>query len=445
MKKIMGLLLVVCLMMMGMVGVAGATNSIPEDKCEDWIETTYEEILVKDAWEETVVVEEGHWQRYSWNGGHREADNPPEVTPPHDDWQANVEGDPHNVGEPGLYHRPQGSSDNAGWFFLAWEDEVTDVIKHPAEYETVVDEEGYCADKPDNGVDPVDPVLGFDASYDVACVPGEDAEITVYLENTSTDGVDEDGNVVDTTAGFDVFVDGEEHYVNTLAPGDVDSTTFTLEPGDSADLVVNAFDVEQLNVIVNTDECFEPVVDASASISGECVDEDFIVTYTLDNSDSNVPVEFELIADGIVTSQSELNPGEIRELRDVTYRNNYYAVVEIDGNTIQSAFFNVDCEVEIPETPEEPEEPETPEQPEEPEAPEPEPEAPEEEDETTVTVERQSETTLVPFVEVTETEEGHVISDTLPKTGTNPLGLVAFGLAMLALGGYALRRGTITR
>src|SRR5690606_13907994 len=56
-----------------------------------------------NAWTEEIIVSEAHWQRYSWTGGPYAADTPPAF--PGSDWQANVAGDPHNIGVEGAYYR----------------------------------------------------------------------------------------------------------------------------------------------------------------------------------------------------------------------------------------------------------------------------------------------------------------------------------------------------
>jgi hypothetical protein len=68
--------------------------------------------------DEVIVIDDSHWQRYSWTGGPHEEDDPPDF--PSDDWQANVEGDPHNIGVAGPYFRSHGGSGNGDWFYLEW-------------------------------------------------------------------------------------------------------------------------------------------------------------------------------------------------------------------------------------------------------------------------------------------------------------------------------------
>ncbi len=63
---------------------------------------------------------EPYWQRYSWTGGPREEDSPPTEVPPHENWQPNVKGDPHDVGQAGPYYRSNGNSGMGDWFYLEW-------------------------------------------------------------------------------------------------------------------------------------------------------------------------------------------------------------------------------------------------------------------------------------------------------------------------------------
>ncbi|KQS97316.1 hypothetical protein [Cellulomonas sp. Leaf395] len=57
------------------------------------------------------------YQRYSWIGGPWESDEAPEFGDG-SNWQANVQGDPHNVGQAGAYFRSHGNSGNGDWFYL---------------------------------------------------------------------------------------------------------------------------------------------------------------------------------------------------------------------------------------------------------------------------------------------------------------------------------------
>lgn len=94
-----------------------------------------ETVVVADAYDETVA--EAYVQRYSWTGGPHVATDPPAF--PSGDWQANVKGDPHGIGQPGAYYRSHGNSGNGDWFYLEYVDavvvhhaEVVEVIHHPA-------------------------------------------------------------------------------------------------------------------------------------------------------------------------------------------------------------------------------------------------------------------------------------------------------------------------
>ena len=61
---------------------------------------------------------EPHWQRYSWTGGPRAEDNPPTELLADDNWKPNVTGDPHGIGQIGLYFWSNGNSGMGNWFYL---------------------------------------------------------------------------------------------------------------------------------------------------------------------------------------------------------------------------------------------------------------------------------------------------------------------------------------
>ena len=98
-----------------------------------------ETVVIQEAWTETVVDREAwdeevfdHWQHYSWTGGPHLSDEAPGF--PGDNWQANVQGDPHGVGVAGAYYVSHGGSGNGDWFYL---DAVTRTVHHDAETHTV--------------------------------------------------------------------------------------------------------------------------------------------------------------------------------------------------------------------------------------------------------------------------------------------------------------------
>jgi hypothetical protein len=98
---------------------AGADETCtPADAYTETIEWTTE--APGDGWyvieTRTIVDVEAGWQRYSWTGGPHESDQPPAF--PSDDWQPNVQGDPHGIGTPGAYFRSHGNSGNGDWFYL---------------------------------------------------------------------------------------------------------------------------------------------------------------------------------------------------------------------------------------------------------------------------------------------------------------------------------------
>lgn len=69
----------------------------------------------------TKPVAEVKAKHYSWTGKKRDADNPPSVTPPHKDWQANTSHEPHGdeatwVNE--YLHYTANSRGHASWFYF---------------------------------------------------------------------------------------------------------------------------------------------------------------------------------------------------------------------------------------------------------------------------------------------------------------------------------------
>lgn len=132
------------IVMVGVVATTGTAGTSSEEPCEPqdaWTETTgwvlespgagwyqVDEKTVVDekAWTETVS--ESHWQRYSWTGGPHLEDSPPSF--PSDDWQSNVQGDPHRIGAAGAYYVSHGNSGRGDWFYLEWVEGET--IDHEA-------------------------------------------------------------------------------------------------------------------------------------------------------------------------------------------------------------------------------------------------------------------------------------------------------------------------
>ena len=97
------------------------------------------QVVDKEAW--TEVVEEAHWQRYSWTGGPHDENTAPAF--PSADWQPNVKGDPHGVGVEGAYWRSHGNKGKGDWFYLEMVPAVT--IDHPTTYKTI---EVPCEEEP---------------------------------------------------------------------------------------------------------------------------------------------------------------------------------------------------------------------------------------------------------------------------------------------------------
>lgn len=100
------------------------TECVPSQGSDAWDETIVDAV----AYDETIVDEAAHWQRYSWTDGDVEGDIAPEF--PGEGWQANVAGDPHNIGVAGAYFVSHGSSGKVDWFYLEWVPEITHVQHH---------------------------------------------------------------------------------------------------------------------------------------------------------------------------------------------------------------------------------------------------------------------------------------------------------------------------
>jgi hypothetical protein len=156
----------------------------------------------------TPGVAGGH---YSWNGGNRGVTNPPTVTPPHDDWQLNTDGEPAGhlngatwSGTPGVgLHVLGNSPSNASWFYtVASVPEVTDTDflwqKQTRTFTEGVD----CPDPgPDceanpqaEGCPPVDEGKKIVVCKYVGTPPGVLDHIVIVSENTLNNLVDDNGN-----------------------------------------------------------------------------------------------------------------------------------------------------------------------------------------------------------------------------------------------------------
>ena len=134
------LALLFALVLVGTPAVAG-DNYNEGDECVPWegqeyIAPTHKTVVVTEAWTETITA--AYWQRYSYNGPwHSNTEAPPF---PSDKWQANVAGDPHEIGVAGPYFRSHGNSGKGDWFYLEWVAAVTK--DHPEVTEQVVDNPG---------------------------------------------------------------------------------------------------------------------------------------------------------------------------------------------------------------------------------------------------------------------------------------------------------------
>jgi hypothetical protein len=136
------------------IGSAQADEGRPIHTCittPGWTE----EIMHDAIFHEEEIFD--HWQRYSWTGGPWESDEAPPF--PSDNWQPNVQGDPHGIGVEGAYFVSHGGSGNGDWFYL---EAVTKTV-------TVVDEEAWteyiehppvttCPPVPEEPENPFEPV-----------------------------------------------------------------------------------------------------------------------------------------------------------------------------------------------------------------------------------------------------------------------------------------------
>ena len=185
-KKILIALVAAVLVAVGVGAIKNAAGATDKDDCEptdgwtevtDWVlespgEGWYQvderKVVDQEATEDEVVFD--HWQRYSWTGGPHESDDPPPF--PHEDWQPNVQGDPHGVGTEGAYWRSHGGSGNGDWFYL---EAVTKVV--PGQEEVSHIEYKFAFDHPAVDCppeDPEDPVCPDDSeTSDRPIVPDE--------------------------------------------------------------------------------------------------------------------------------------------------------------------------------------------------------------------------------------------------------------------------------
>ena len=85
--------------------------------------------VIVPAWDEVVIDTQAGWQRYSWTGWPHASDDRPLF--PGSYWQANVKGDPHNIGVVGAYYRSNGNSGGA-WFYLAAVPATSHIVHHDA-------------------------------------------------------------------------------------------------------------------------------------------------------------------------------------------------------------------------------------------------------------------------------------------------------------------------
>lgn len=76
---------------------------------------------------QTIVISEGYWQRYSYNG--RWDSNTEAPVFPGPNWQKNVKGDPHDIGVEGPYFRSHGNHGKGDWFYLDYVDGETHTYK----------------------------------------------------------------------------------------------------------------------------------------------------------------------------------------------------------------------------------------------------------------------------------------------------------------------------
>lgn len=184
----------------------------------------WDEVLVSEAYDETVVVTEA--QHYSLKGNSGiEKDQTPVF--PADYWQANAHQEPHLAGggEPatflegtsGLHYTSHGSEGLRDWFYF--QAEVTDIVHHDAVYEDV-------------WVPEVPPVYGPCGDFPVPALFNAEPEPATCLAAGSFDdgalggvliGQDEDGRVYD-------FADGTIRLVvDTSVAGVVNLYVFSLD------------------------------------------------------------------------------------------------------------------------------------------------------------------------------------------------------------------------
>lgn len=146
---------------------------------DGWYQIGQRTVTDQEAYDEEVF---DHWQRYSWTGGPHDSDDPPAF--PSDDWQSNVQGDPHDVGQPGAYFRSHGNSGKGDWFYL---EAVTKVINHPAvtheEYRFAFDHP--AVECPTETVTVTDPTETVSEPTETVTLPTETVTVTPPTETVT--------------------------------------------------------------------------------------------------------------------------------------------------------------------------------------------------------------------------------------------------------------------
>ncbi len=224
------------IVMVGVVATTGTAGTSSEEPCEPqdartettgwvlespgagWNQVDEKTVVDEEAWTETVS--ESHWQRYSWTGGPHVEDSPPSF--PSDDWQSNVQGDPHRIGAAGAYYVSHGNSGRGDWFYLEWVEGET------VDHEAVTHEE-----------------FRFAFDHPAVDCPGEElVETSASVEplQSSCENAGEIGLLLGNEDAVDYSIEGN------IAPGSTVSVTASAKAGfeligdDEWEITFDSFD-----------------------------------------------------------------------------------------------------------------------------------------------------------------------------------------------------------
>ena len=256
------------------------TGWILDSPGAEWYLVDEKTVVNEEAYDE--VVEEGHWQRYSWTGGPHESDSPPPF--PSDDWQPNVQGDPHGVGVEGAYFRSHGNSGNGDWFYLEQVEAV--IVHHEAvthqEFKFALDHAAVeCPGVTTASVTAIQPSCENEGEYGL--ILGNEDEIDYLVEGTILPG---ETVSVTAVAKEGVELEGQDEFKITFDPFDAADCEST-PPGDPDDPT----DPSDPDDPQDPQDHLEPAGEKPAGgVSASSPDVDPAVTSTLTSNGGDLPL-----------------------------------------------------------------------------------------------------------------------------------------------------------